>query len=530
MPASNVRNRLAATAAAILLLGAMLALSRDFGFTWDERFQQKYGEQLWDYYQGRIPRSDFDTDIGNQYLYGGLVELIAVAAQHAVTADTYVTRHMVNAAFGWLGIVFCGVLAARMFGVRAGWIAAALITLSPRYFGDAMNNPKDVPFAALAMATIYYTLTIGRRPPHLTWGHAAKLATAIALAINVRPLGLILLAYAAAFALFVACVAAVQSSASDRWRAVVATAGRMAVIALIAVPAGTLAWPWAQASPYLRPIEGFLFTSRASWAEGFYLLFGGETLGAGSVPWTYVPTWLVLALPPVVLVGLGLSIALGWRRGADAATAWVALAAFAVAPVALAIVRHATIYDGIRHLLFVVPPLIVLAAAGWNAALDAAPPARAVAAVLLVLGLLEPLDFQIRNHPNQIVYFSPLTGGPRAAFGRYDMDYWANSVLQAVRWSAQVAERSRTALGVSGNPVQAVQADAGRYRSLWVAPRSSRDFHLDIRLLRGPRESLLEFAARPDILYRVTTADGTPLCIVLPGPAFVRDRAWIKLP
>jgi hypothetical protein len=118
-----------------VLLIAMVALSRDFGFTWDERFQQKYGEEIWEYAHGRLPRAVFDTDEGNQYLYGGLVEIVSVAAQHAVDAETYVVRHAVNAMFGWLGIVVGGIVAGRMFGPRAGWLAGALLAVSPRYFG-----------------------------------------------------------------------------------------------------------------------------------------------------------------------------------------------------------------------------------------------------------------------------------------------------------------------------------------------------------------------------------------------------------
>jgi hypothetical protein len=103
-------HRRAAIAAALVLLVAMISLSRDFGFTWDERFQQKYGEQIWDYFARGVPRAVFDTDEGNQYLYGGLVEIVAVAAQHVVPAETYIVRHAVNAVFGWAGIVICGLL------------------------------------------------------------------------------------------------------------------------------------------------------------------------------------------------------------------------------------------------------------------------------------------------------------------------------------------------------------------------------------------------------------------------------------
>jgi hypothetical protein len=41
--------------------------------------------------------------------------------------------------------------------------------------------------------------------------------------------------------------------------------------------------------------------------------------------------------------------------------------------------------------------------------------------------------------------------------------------------------------------------------------------HLEVALLRGGRQDLLELAARPDILDAVTTADGMPLSVVVPG-------------
>jgi hypothetical protein len=170
---------------------------------------------------------------------------------------------------------------------------------------------------------------------------------------------------------------------------------------------------------------------------------------------------------------------------------------------------------------------VALSAAGWSALLDT--PVRMIGAALLALGLAEPLVFQVRNHPNQIVYFSPLMGGPGAAFARYDMDYWGNSVLQAVEWADAVARDAGIPLVISGNPIQAVDADASRFRSLMVVERRDLVYHLDIRLMRGPADSLREFAARPDILHKVTTADGTPLCVVIPGPRYVAVADKIRV-
>jgi hypothetical protein len=508
-------------AAALALLGVMLAISPHFGSTTDERFQQAYGEKIWSYFAGRVPRADFDTDVGNEYLYGGLVETAAVAAQKlAPAADVYMVRHAVNSVFGWIGIVYAARLAARLFGAPVGWLVALLLALSPRYLADSMNNPKDVPFAAFAMVALYYILTIDRHPPHLSWRHALKLGASIALALNVRPLGLALLGFAGMVVAAHAAWWAASTHGSRRWRDLLSTGGRLAAVAAIAIPLGAAFWPWAHASPFLRPVQAFFVASAASWARNFHVLYAGQDLGAGELPWHYVPAWFAMSQPPVVVLGLAL-VPVAWRRWPDSRRGLLALAGFAVVPAAAAIVRDATLYDGLRHLFFIVPPLFVLSAAGWWASVESARArARTVMLALLLVGLAEPLVFQIRNHPNQHVYFSPVTGGPRAAFGRYDMDYWGQSMLQAVTWAAGLAERAGMVVVLSGNPAQVVSADAGRYHSVAFVSRASGAYHLDIRLLRGPGDSVREFAARGDVLYRVTTADGTPLCVVLPGPAY----------
>ena len=140
--------------------------------------------------------TDIDVSFGYTRIYGGLVEFLSVAAQQVIPADIYVVRHAVNSVFGWTGVVFAFLMARRLFGTRAAWLAAALLVCMPRYIGDSMNNTKDLPFAVLMLVAFYYILTIQPRYPYLSWGHAIKLAIAIALALNVRSMGLVLLGYA----------------------------------------------------------------------------------------------------------------------------------------------------------------------------------------------------------------------------------------------------------------------------------------------------------------------------------------------
>jgi len=284
---------------------------------------------------------------------------------------------------------------------------------------------------------------------------------------------------------------------------------------------GTVFWPWAQVRPLTRPLQGMITISRLPW--NFPVLFDGAEVPATALPWTYVPQWVLITTAPVVLVGAALSFLLIARRSTASPLAWRVCALWGVTlfPVTRVVLSGATIYDGVRHLLFTYPPLVGLAAVGWRGSLES--PSRrlkATAALALGLGLLEPAFLQWRNHPNQAVYFNALAGAPRGAFGRYELDYWGNSVLQAARWADRVARASGIRLVVSGAPHHVVRDDVRRFGSLDYAREELDAHHLTVVVLRGPRQDVLDMAGRGDVLHAVTTADGTPLAVVLPGPRY----------
>jgi hypothetical protein len=193
--------------------------------------------------------------------------------------------------------------------------------------------------------------------------------------------------------------------------------------------------------------------------------------------------------------------------------------AFVLVPSVYAIARHLSLYDSIRHMYFIIPPIAVIAAAGWDLMLASSRRQLALAAAAaLAIGLAEPIVFQIRNHPNQTVYFSPVIGGPRGAFGQYDMDYWGNCVLQAEQWSAEQAELAQMPVVITSNAWEIAVMDMRRFRSLDFRLQRHGGAHLDIRLLKGSRRDMVGQSGNPDIVHRVTTADGTTLCVVMQGP------------
>ena len=83
-----------------------------------------------------------------------------------------------------------------------------------------------------------------------------------------------------------------------------------------------------------------------------------------------------------------------------------------------------------------------------------------------------------------------------------------------------MARASGTRLVVSGAPHHVVRDDVRRFGSLDYAREELGAHHLELVVLRGPRQDVLDMARRGDVLHAVTTADGTPLTVVIPGPRY----------
>ena len=511
------------------LLPVMVTASADFGMTWDEMDRHKNGRAIVDYYLGSVPREQ--AHYGT--MYPGLFDVIPAWLERQVDVDRYVLRHRVNAVFGWIGIVFTGLLASRLFGPWSGILAQILLAVSPRYFAHSMNNPKDLPFAAMSVMVLYCLSRLTPRWPYLTVGTGAALAVALGLALGTRPGALIYFGYLPLLLLAILIVQWISAvPRADRgdvrrwlrtiftiprvhWTAAVQLVARVSLVIVAGLVLGTVFWPWAQVEPFTRPFEALTRAGAYDW-DGL-VLFDGRQYPADKLPSSYLPTWFLITTPLVVLVGMVFAIAhvrgWGWPR--------LALWTVALLPIVLIIARGSMVYDGMRHVLFAYPPMAVLAASGWTALLtDRQRWLRIGGFALLIAGLVNVLSFNLRSYPNQVAYINELAGGPSGAFGSYELDYWGNCMLQAVEWSAATARRAQMPVRVFGRPDHLVEFNAARFPALIVAPNRADPHHLEIQLLRGSVNHMLRLVTNPQVVHRVTTADGAVLCVVSRGSHF----------
>jgi hypothetical protein len=529
--------RLSLGLVALAILLVMLTF-RDYGVTWDEDAHNWYGNLVLDYYLSFFGDKSA-LHWRDLYNYGAVFDVVAAALNRFSPIGVYETRHLLNGLVGVLGLIGCCKLARTMAGARAGFIAASFLLLTPNYYGQMFNNPKDVPFAVGVVWAIYYMVRIVPKLPRPPLRLVAKLGVAIGMSLGVRIGGLLLVCY---LGLLVAL--------DGIWRAVAArraavlfesawTSCRRVVgpVVLVAYPMMLLFWPWAQIDPIEHPLRALAFFSHQTFP--FYTLFAGKFVPAAELPWAYLPAYIALALPELVLVLLlcapvVTAVALV-RRGLSVERAQV-LAAFVLAlaigfPIAYAIAIGAVLFDGMRHFIFVLPLIAVVAAIVADKGLSwlARFPYRRPIWLILALYGLAHVSVMAMLHPDQYVYYNAFVGGVQGAQHKFKLDYWANSYAEAVQgledylqtaYGADFEEHEFT-VAVCGPPISADYYFPPNFR--FTRQRAEADFFIAFTKDNCDRS----LPGRP--VYQVERM-GAVLSVVLDRRALRAERQTAKQP
>ena len=458
----------------VLIAVAILVLLTftDYGVTWDEDVHNWYGVFALDYYLSLFSDQRAMHWL-NLYNYGAAFDMIAAALNRLSPLGVYETRHLLNAAFGILGLIGCRKLGRTLGGPRVGFIALLFLLLTPNYYGQMFNNPKDIPFAVGGVWALYYMVRVLPVLPRPPLRLLCKMGLAIGFALGVRVGGLLFLCY---FGLLLTLSTLWQAMAARRPAVVFATGWTslwrvLLPVALVAVPVMLLFWPWGQQAPLRHSLRALAFFSHDSFP--FYTLFDGRFLPASDLPWEYLPTYIAAALPELVLVLLLAALPLGLcgllrRDLIEQRTRVLALflLGFAIAfPVAYAIAIKAVLFDGMRHFIFVLPPIAVAAALVADRAITrlAVLPCRQAVYGALGLYAAAHVGVLVMLHPDQYVYYNAFLGGVEGAQRNFKLDYWANSYAEAVRglearlnteYGADFEEREFT-VAVCGPPISA---------------------------------------------------------------------------
>jgi hypothetical protein len=445
--AARIADRLAL---AVLAIAAIVALTtfRDYGLGWDDYTHAEYGDLLLSFYASGLADRRALSWV-NLYEYGGGFDLAAALLAKLLPFGVFETRRLTGGIVGLIGLLIVWRTGRRGGGPLAGFIALALLATCPLFVGHAFINAKDVPFA-VAMALLLLGLVRAfEEYPRPGAATVALVGIGAGLAIGTRILG----AFGALYALGALALIVAIDAHRDGLRAAGASCGRFVLRLLPGLVLGyavmALVWPWGAAEP-LNPIRALQYFSRF-FEEPWDELFGGALIKVTEMPRSYLPTLLALKLPEMfgALATGGVAGALvgAFRHGntANRRAVLLLVALAAALPIAVAVAMRPAMYNGIRHFLFVVPPLAVTGglAGAWlfDALRRRGHLAAMAAAAVFIIGIALPMVDMVRLHPYEYTSFNRLAGGVRGARDRYMLDYWGLSLKQASQGlAAKIAE------------------------------------------------------------------------------------------
>ncbi len=202
----------------------------------------------------------------------------------------------------------------------------------------------------------------------------------------------------------------------------------------VALALMALFWPWSMQAP------GNLFTALTTFSHftfPLYTVLDGEVMKIGDVPRSYLPVYLVARMPELTLAGLVLALPAagqGLRRDARRGLVWMPVVLAASLPLALALATRPSLYNGIRHFTFLLPPLAILAAAGLHATWQALRGRQVLARVLVALcaaAAALPLYDMAQLAPYHYMNYNRFAGGFEGAPARWETDYWSDAAREA---------------------------------------------------------------------------------------------------
>ncbi len=521
-------------AAALLLL--MIGVSHQYGVSGDENFHREYGHHIINFYTslGKDTTAASSSNNGPDSLmvfYGGLYDGTATILSKALpSVNEWNIRHLWNSIFGFMAMLCAGLVAVEVAGWQAGLITLVFMAFSPRFFGESMNNPKDITMAAGYMLTYVFIIKFLKQLPRPTLKTAVGLGISIGVAMGIRIGGLLLIPYLGLFWLLAMSGIYGFGKLFDfsKFGENVWPSFKFVVLAsALGYLVSLIFWPYSLMNPFTHPLEAL--TVAEKFPVRIAVLFQGKLIQSTEVPWNYEPQWMSITTPLFGLIGMALSFLLIPSMKKSGKLLMLAFLYFTILfPLSYIIYKKAVLYDTMRHFFFVYPSIIILSGLAFNYLLSRfSKNAKYVVLAVMVLLVFLPARFMFANHPNEYVYFNELEGGIKGAFGNYETDYYMNSIKQCADWMKEhenLKQRRSDGgkLRLYSNGVSPINAyfknDTADVSTGYVSYRARAEKDADYEILYSrfvDRELLLSGCFPPEQAVYTVYADGVPLSCVI---------------
>jgi 4-amino-4-deoxy-L-arabinose transferase-like glycosyltransferase len=437
-------------------------------------------------------------------------------------ADRIVVKHPLTFLVSLFAHVSVAAIVGILCGSRYAWIGVIVLALFPRFWGHSFFSPKDIPFAAFfTLSTCMGIYLIGQ---YLKAERQVKIgfnritvATAlygilVGLLTGIRIGGLVVM-----FFVVIAHIGA--RLGKGNLRKDLSNVGALYVLMFATWLTTTiLVYPASWSNPIGWFLEAIKLASSYDWPKE--VLFDGRSIPAYSLPWYYLPKWIIITVPLPFQISFVLGLILNlvnYHKYSDLQQAAVLLILLQIffLPI-LGIIKNSTMYDGMRHFFFILPGVAAISTTVFARFYEKLETGRRQAiAAIIAMSLVVPICLDmIALHPYEHVYFNRASGGLKNAHNRYETDYWGLSLREAMEWINEQGDPNRPV--IVGGPFYSAAIYADPRITLMKLDNDLRE-NIDVPkpfyYLAAPKHGAPNVFPECEVIFQVVR-QGIPLSIV----------------
>jgi hypothetical protein len=430
----------------LAFLGIGLATFSNYGISFDEPVSRMNGAISLRYVADKFDIAWLQNDLVLQAItiplhsyqdrdYGVAFDLPAMLIERLFSLndsrEQYLLRHLLTFLTFFVGII--GLYKAAMLRfMQPGYalLACVLLVTSPRIYGEAFYNNKDIVFMSLCAISMYTLIRLQAMP---SLPNAIFHGVACALAINIRIAGVIF-----------PCITLLALTLLVCYRTISVKKFCLIIVAYLSITAICTYgfWPWLWETPRHHFLLALKNMSQFRWEH--FNLYDGEYIYAKKLPWHYILTWIAITVPILFSFSFVIGVTGVLKRFLKHPIQSLnncqqrqdlLILALASGPVVASLVLNSTLYDGWRQLYFVYPAFLLLSVCGAQSIISQKLMGAKVAQWVVIAFAVQitlNMTWMIRNHPYQFLYFNELISTSDKY--KYEYDYWGVTNLKGIQF------------------------------------------------------------------------------------------------
>ncbi len=405
---------------AAILIGIMAA--GDYGVAWDDHHQIKIAKQSCEYIIGH--NKDLFSNGGRFFGSAFEIPIYLIQSIGNTFSSQVLIRHLVLHFYFIISLYFFFKLLLKTFqSYNIALLGIILLYINPIIFAHSFFNTKDLAFLSTFIISLYTMWNFIDKPHKINY--IIYHAIVSAFLIDIRLLGLLIPAMSIGFLI-------IYSIINYKEKPIIKPIFIYIVILLSFI---YIFWPFLWPNP---KVFFNAFIKMASYPSGNINLFNGITSFSQDNPWYYIPLWIGVSTPLIVLILYASGIIFSIKhlfhfeniiqRKEDFFI--IILSFIPIDLWLLFLILEPTFYDGWRHLYFIAPLLIIGSLLGIKNIFNIIKNKKfqILFKLTIAISIIAIIFKLVELHPYQQVYMNCLVSKkPESIRKNWEMDYWGLS-------------------------------------------------------------------------------------------------------